>query len=634
MINWGCNLAGLGMGGANDGYHRHGDYYGLGGNDDYRKNTAAELDYCADHGFDYLRLQCMWYRLQHELASDGGGALDATDVGYLNDVITLATARGLHVSICPFDYAKYYRVSTDEFYDIGDANCPYSDFADFWSRMATEFQGKVWAYDLMNEPNSFNLVGAGVWFAACQAAITAIRAVDTTTPIIVPGDGGSSITGWYESGNDALKDLVGSNLIFEGHQYFDFDTQGTYPYPTPGDSIPGYTGELKDRAEPLLAPFVKWCRANGKVGLIGEMNTPGTNFWMEVLRPACDYLEQCDDVIQYVQIQSGWTYPWKDGYNQSFFPLSSPGGQDNVLGAERAQTVMLYTDHVGHEYTGIVPKTVVAITENGNWECPAGVTNIQLLLVGGGAGGGYGVGGGGGAGGVCYKASHPVTPGATYAAVIGAGGAAKSSNGQGNDGANTTFMGFTALGGGGGGCWEDPVLGVSNGRTGASGGGGGNFNTGDGGVGTQGHDGGDAGILSAGGGGAGDEGFNDIYNSAECFAPGGSGLDYSDIFGTVYGVSGFFGGGGGGCATANANGIGGKGGGGNGSIGTVAEGCTYATAGTANTGGGGGGSYSGGGENTGPSGAGGSGVVLIGYGGDVAATGMSTLTGISSLTIA
>ncbi len=625
MINWGVNIGGMGMGRPCDGaeYQKHG-LYGT----DYAKNTQAEINYLAAKGFDYHRLQFMWHRIQHAL----GGDLDATDLGYLDDMVDMVNAAGMLCCISPHDGGEYFQDSDDTMHTLGGAVATPAQFADLWSKLATHFQGRAgrpWAYELMNEPNT--CTGAdgtyAKWKAAAQAAITAIRLVDATTPIIVGGFAWQSCKDWYESGNDDLKTLTGTGLIFAGHQYFDYDYAGLYAYPSPGDAITGYTGALKDRARATLFPFVTWLRANGFTGIIGEISAPGTNFWLEVLRAAYDFLEECDDVIQCVQLQSGWTYPWKDTYVLSVFPDSSETPDENdINGAEQAETVMTYTDHVGQEYEGIVPTTIDAITANGNWECPAGVRYVQLLLVGGGGSGGKSYGGGGGGGGVLYVARHEVTPGATYAAVIGAGGAAKAADGQGNDGANTTFMGFTAFGGGGGGGSE----GSPNGRAGGCGGGA--RTTGTGGAATQGYAGGSASFRSAGGGGAAHEGMEDIYDSNYNFAPGGSGKDYSAIFGTTYGESGFFGGGGGGSATSTTGkGYGGIGGGGEGSIGNWAEPPTGTapTAGTANTGGGGGGDESGYG-----SGAGGTGVVLIGYGGDVSATGMSTLTGISSLTIA
>jgi hypothetical protein len=604
-LNWGANIAGLGMGGRNDGYHVHGTY-----GEHYRKNTSAEIAYLHSKGFDYHRVQFMWYRVQHDLYA----GLDSTDLGYLDDVVTMVSDQGMQCSIVPFDYGWYYDVSEDTYYSIGTEQVPTAAFADLWTKLATHFKGKVWAYDLINEPRQMT-GGFTAWFDASQAAINAIRAVDTTTPIIVPGYAWSSTWYWYQNGNDGLKNLVdpSNNLIFEGHQYFDGDTTGTY---TTGDTITGYTGEPEDRAEPLLQPFVEWCRANNKVGLIGEMGTPGTDFWLSVLRPALDYLVECDDAIKYMQMQSCWTcndqgYSWKDNYIMSVAPYGSPFGADNCNGAERAQTLLL-AEYVGYTYTGTIPDQVDAFASSGTWTCPAGVTDVVILVVAGGGSGGYNYGGGGGAGGVLSVPSHVVTPSQEYSVVVGAGGASVSSAGPGNNGSNSSFDGVVAIGGGGGGGGgSSPGY---NGRTGGSGGGGGLGSSGAAGSGTegQGHDGASKGFVGAGGGGAGGRGLASAYGSSIGYSFGGGGKDYSAIFGTARGDGGFFGGGGGGAATsAPGYSPGGKGGGGDGSVGSS----TAATGGTSNTGGGGGGSF---GAATGASGAGGSGIVLIGY--DVSST--------------
>jgi hypothetical protein len=97
---------------------------------------------------------------------------------------------------------------------------------------------------------------------------------------------------------------------------------------------------------------------------------------------------------------------------------------------------------------------------SGNWVCPAGVFTVKLYMTGGGgggmyssnttAGGNYFFGSGGGAGGTKI-AVLAVTPGVSYAAVVGAAGA--ESGGKGGD---TTMFGLTAPGGNGGG-WSSPV---------------------------------------------------------------------------------------------------------------------------------------------------------------------------------
>ena len=252
-------------------------------------------------------------------------------------------------------------------------------------------------------------------------------------------------------------------------------------------------------------------------------------------------------------------------------------------------------------------RTVVNLTSgSGSWTVPAGVTTIQVLVIGGGGGGGSDVGCGGGAGGVVYSNGYAVTPGATISYSIGSGGAA---GGVGNNGGNTTFGTITAYGGGGGAYYYD-----AKGSDGGSGGGGhtgvpnssprfGGSPTGPGnGVPGQGFPGGNnlvGGYNGGGGGGAGGPGANGLgYGAA-----GGIGLPFS-ISGTTQWYAG-----GGGAGSSNYVGPGGLGGGGDGDVRNAHTAGTYSTRnGVANTGGGGGGE---GGFNN--PGSGGSGVIIISY---------------------
>ena len=221
--------------------------------------------------------------------------------------------------------------------------------------------------------------------------------------------------------------------------------------------------------------------------------------------------------------------------------------------------------------------TAFAFTTPGTtiWTCPAGVTAIQLLVVGSGGGGGGGgsAAGGGGAGGLVYygsetpalAASYAVTPGQTYTVTIGAGGGIHTK------GQNSSFGTVVAVGGGyGGERW------TGWGGAGASGGGGGLDGNGgifarSGGAATpagQGSAGGSAFVdatdwtnfSGGGGGGAGSAGFDGAHAMG---GNGGAGLPFS-----ISGSAVTYAGGGGGRTWGEpgagfAQGSGGTGGGGN-----------------------------------------------------------------------
>src|SRR6056300_1491611 len=222
---------------------------------------------------------------------------------------------------------------------------------------------------------------------------------------------------------------------------------------------------------------------------------------------------------------------------------------------------------------------------------PASTITANVLRVAGGGGGSGTRGGGGGAGGLLY--SENVSLSGTKSIVVGNGGIGYEGTQQSiENGYDTVFTGLTTSIGGGHGGGNDAIIPTPGG----SGGGGsariaavGTGAAGTSGQGNAGGDGSNGDTFNGGGGGAGAVG-------GDSGGVGGVGLDYSSVFGTTYGVSGFFAGGGGGGTSSGGN-TGGNGGGGGGSYGH----------GTKHTGGGGAGI----GNGSSNSGDGGSGIVLI-----------------------
>lgn len=252
------------------------------------------------------------------------------------------------------------------------------------------------------------------------------------------------------------------------------------------------------------------------------------------------------------------------------------------------------------------------ITQDGDYRVHTFLTSGTLVVETGGdvevlvvAGGGGGCLGGGGAGGVLYDDVFAITTDSSpYTVTVGAGGTGSVDTNPSGNGANSVFGTLTAIGGGAG-AYNG---GTYHGADGGSGGGGldgtrapspGSGTTG------QGHDGGDGNYASSpypdgGGGGAGSVGGN---GSVSHSGNGGSGLDYSNEFGTDVGENGWFAGGGGGGSYYQGTGGTAEHGGGSG-----ATNDNSGENGTANTGGGGGGGYM---SKTG--GSGGSGIVIIRY---------------------
>ena len=273
---------------------------------------------------------------------------------------------------------------------------------------------------------------------------------------------------------------------------------------------------------------------------------------------------------------------------------------------------------------------------------PAGVSEVDVLVVGGGGGGGGVIGGGGGAGGLIFNKNKQIAE-LSYSITVGEGGQGGSgwntASQDGKPGENSTFGSLIALGGGGGYPHDTSITGASNTNTaenggdGGSGGGEATDDTGEWtGKGLQsesssvgfGNDGGGNGSrdFGGGGGGAGSKGY-DVSSGKG--GNGGSGLlgatsggifyEFFDVFGNSYGEvvdekSWFAGGGGGGVRSGSGRiaGTGGLGGGGSGTSST-----TKAEDGVENTGGGGGAAGYNSGLTDRLGGNSGSGIVLIRY---------------------
>jgi hypothetical protein len=229
---------------------------------------------------------------------------------------------------------------------------------------------------------------------------------------------------------------------------------------------------------------------------------------------------------------------------------------------------------------------------------PAGVTHVEVLLVGGGGAGGYDAGGGGGGGAMVYHSALPVSGSVTI--TIGAGGAASSSGATwftktgaagGDSSVSAGGTTLTASGGSGGkGCrWAGSIC--TSGAESNTGGAGGTASGGT--------------VRSNGGNGG-----NGVWTSASgsCSSKSCPGNGADGALWHILGTASNFGGGGGGSGASFTAGSGGTGGGAAGTSGAGSP-----SAGTAGTGGGGAGGNGVAGSN------GGSGTVIVRF-----ATSMAT----------
>ena len=161
---------------------------------------------------------------------------------------------------------------------------------------------------------------------------------------------------------------------------------------------------------------------------------------------------------------------------------SSPGGK----GGQGASGIVVVRYQIGTVNTGSAKatggaisyyggKTIHVFTSTGTFATPGSFNEtVEYFLVGGGASGGNYSGGGGGAGGI-RNGTTPINGAVNYPVVIGAGGAnvhSESDNGgDGRTGGTTSWGPLSIGGGGGGGSYNNPRAGVAGPGSGGSGGG-------------------------------------------------------------------------------------------------------------------------------------------------------------------
>jgi hypothetical protein len=233
-------------------------------------------------------------------------------------------------------------------------------------------------------------------------------------------------------------------------------------------------------------------------------------------------------------------------------PLLATAGGASIRGFRPYSTeaVAAFISATGGTITTSGNYKIHTFTSSGTFSVTSAPSGKFLDFVVVGGGGGSANQRGGGAGGVVYKTSQSPSNG-SYTVTVGSGGALGTATGT--DGGDSSFFGFTALGGGGG-------VQVGFGRSGGSGGagtdGGGaglQPTSASGGFGNAGGTGGGGGAGSAGGANAGGSGYTDPITGNEYSAGGplstdgtyfgssnrGDGGGYEDDTGTGYsGVAG------------------------------------------------------------------------------------------------
>jgi endoglucanase len=279
------------------------------------------LTYYANKGIQVVRLPFRWERMQHSL----NGPLDPEELSHMDDFISQASALGMKVIIEPHNYGRYCGSWTVKVIGCGEdkligtpKGASIAAFADFWQRLANHYKDNtgVYAFDLMNEPTYTHGEAPSIWRRAAQAAVNAIRQVDTSHLILVPGSGWSSAQDWLSYNKNLIIKDPANNLMYEAHQYFDKDQSGEY------DEGYNASGAYPDIGIDRVKPFVNWLHDNSVRGFIGEYGIPGNDKrWLTVMDHFLTYLD--DQCIGATYWAGG---PWWGNYNLSIEPRN---GQDS-----------------------------------------------------------------------------------------------------------------------------------------------------------------------------------------------------------------------------------------------------------------------------------------------------------------
>src|SRR5262245_33241319 len=267
---------------------------------DYTYPTHAEIDYYASKGLGVIRRPFCWERMQRTEF----GALDATELGRLTDVVNYATGKGLKIEIGPHDYGYGFGAL------IGSAQTPNSAFADFWGKLAQHFEANPNViFGLMNEPHDQS---ATAWLGSANAAIAAIRGAGAVSQeILVPGSYWDGAWTWTSTDNASV---VGTgvqdpahNFAFEVHQYLDSDGSGTH-----SGAVSATIGVER------LTAITQWAQATGNHLFLGEVGVTTDQTSLTAFDGMLTYMQQHTGAWQGITYWAGG--PWWGNYMFSIEP--------------------------------------------------------------------------------------------------------------------------------------------------------------------------------------------------------------------------------------------------------------------------------------------------------------------------
>lgn len=259
----------------------------------YTFNSETTYRYFGAKNLSLVRVMLRWERLQPVLR----GALDPSYLAGIKNNIAWAKAHGNGVILEIHNYGRYKITENgilntyviDNNYG-GVVKVPASALADLWTRISAEFRDEstIYAYDLMNEPHD---MGTANWKTISQAALLAVRAAGDNHLIMVPGDDWSSAEQWARvHGPTGWIADPANNFAYEAHQYFDYDSSGSYALTY--DQELAMNPNLATSGAARIKPFLDWLKNNSVRGYLGEYGVPNTDArWNTVLDSCLEALD-------------------------------------------------------------------------------------------------------------------------------------------------------------------------------------------------------------------------------------------------------------------------------------------------------------------------------------------------------
>jgi hypothetical protein len=334
-------------------------------NIDWAVPRRADVQWLADNGFTMNRLPIQWEMLQPVLFDTNvnaatraivgnPGDFNATYQSYITAMLDAHAQAGIKCFLDLHNYCRYIdfvyqpdgsvrglvkpanpaiypytsdssQVTTRIFATAPGATLTQAQFADFWTRAARLWHGHpgLGGYGLMNEPYTMPDPGMtiesqtgnqdlNIWPTFAKAAITAIRAIDTTTPIYLDSNYWSAAFTFAQD-NPAWP-LSDPNLIYDVHMYLDAASNGQrFDYDI--EVAKGFSAGLGgvpinlDTGWQRLKLAVDYAAPRGMRLALGETGMPIDDpRWQEMFQRLVDYAHSNGVEV----------YPWNGG---SHWPL-------------------------------------------------------------------------------------------------------------------------------------------------------------------------------------------------------------------------------------------------------------------------------------------------------------------------